>query len=137
MKYLFGLIFGLIIAMLYSSSLFSQEPDLIGQCVIPSTTEHNSIRFGIMVPSSYGDKAQQYPVIYYLNGLRDAYSGSIAQRMAGFFKDQFEKEFLPESILVFHDGEEGFWGNLPRRLRCDLGRITSFPGRETRYLERF
>lgn len=112
MKYAFGLIFSLIIAMVFNSSLFSQEPILIKQCIIPSTTEHDSIRFGILVPSSYEDSSnKQYPVIYYLHGLRDEYTGSIAQKIAGYFKDQFKKEQLPESLIVFPDGGEGFWGN--------------------------
>jgi predicted alpha/beta superfamily hydrolase len=77
----FDLIFCLT-QLWFLMALFSQKPILIKQCAIPSKIIHDSIRFGIMATSSQEISNRQYPVIYYLDGLRDGYTGSIAQKIA-------------------------------------------------------
>lgn len=64
-----------------------------------------------MLPAAYDEKDHVYPVIYFLHGLRGNYSGWQAQRIAEFFRSNAEKGEIPECIVVFPDGKEGFWCN--------------------------
>jgi enterochelin esterase-like enzyme len=87
----------------------AQEPDLIKQCVIPATVEHGAIRFGVMLPPSYENHHGPYPVLYYMHGMNHYYLSPRAHWIASFFHKQFAEEQLPEFIMVFIDGGEGYW----------------------------
>jgi enterochelin esterase-like enzyme len=97
--------------VLLSNSLMSQDHFQIKDCIIPATSEHDTIRFGILLPQSYSTSDKVYPVIYHLHGLNSHYTNWQAQKVADFFSTNSEVGFLPECILVFPDGGEGFWCN--------------------------
>ena len=111
MKCLSKLFSFLALGLVYTASLCAQEPDLIKQSVIPSTDEHGTIRFGVMVPPSFESDARSFPVIYYLHGMNQYYLATRAQWIASFFIEQFTTGQLPECIMVFIDGGEGYWMN--------------------------
>lgn len=108
MKLSFGLVFYLVFELFCHSNLFAQDHDLIMNGQIPETNEHNEIRFGILLPPSYNNE-KIYPVIYYLHGLNGSYSGRQEQNTAEFFKTHSSNGDIPECIIVFPDGKEGFW----------------------------
>ncbi len=99
----------LFLGLVYTNSICAQEPDLLERCVIPATDEHVEINFGILMPPSYENNPKSYPVIYYLHGMNRYYAGPRAQWIASFFDKQFAKGQLPEFIMVFIDGGEGWW----------------------------
>jgi hypothetical protein len=99
------LIFGLVSA----NSVQAQEPELINPYVIPTTEDHDSLRFAVVIPPSYENSSRSYPVIYYMHGMNRYYAGPRAQWIASFFNKQFEEQLLPEFIMVFIDGGEGYW----------------------------
>lgn len=111
MKLSISLITLLVFELACSTSLMSQDQTLIKQCVIPETSEHETIQFGVVLPPSYNDKGQSYPVVYYLHGLNGHYSDWKAQIVAEFYSEFFVKGEIPGCILVFPDGREGFWGD--------------------------
>ena len=106
--YLIGcLVFGLFCAV----SICAQEPSSIKPCAIPVMKADDSIRFGVALPPSYEEVSRSYPVIYYMHGANRYYLGPRAQWIASFFHEQFTEGQLPEFILVFIDGGEGYWMN--------------------------
>ena len=109
MKFSIGLISSLVFELFWSTTLLAQDQTLIRHCVIPETSEHDTIEFGLMLPPSYKNNDQSYPVIYYLHGLNGSYSDWKAQRVAEFFSRHSLDGDIPECILIFPDGEEGFW----------------------------
>lgn len=110
MKLSIGLVFYLVLELFCHINLFAQDQNPIKNCQIPETNEHNEIRFGILLPPSYS-KEKEYPIIYYLHGLNGFYSGWQEQNIAEFFKTHTSNGDIPECILVFPDGKEGFWCN--------------------------
>jgi enterochelin esterase-like enzyme len=105
-----SIIFGRAVFLMgITTSLFAQQNDLIHPCVIPETQEHGPIGFGVMLPPSYENHALNFPVIYYLHGLNQNYLSERAKWIASFFHTQMTGGKLPECILVFPDGVDGFW----------------------------
>ena len=111
MKLSISLVAFLVFELLCSITLSAQDQILIRQSVIPETSEHHAIHFGVMLPPSYQTKDKYYPVIYYLHGLNGHYSDWKAQIVAEFFAGLFKEGEIQEFILVFPDGGEGFWGD--------------------------
>lgn len=111
MKIHYCFIVCVIIKLLLFNSLKSQDQSLISHHVIPANNEHDTIRFGLMLPPSYNSANQSYPTIYFLHGLNGYYAGWQAQSIAKFIKTHAEQGNIPESVVVFPDGEEGFWCN--------------------------
>ena len=109
MKLSISLISCLVFELFCYSSLFAQDQNLIRHCLIPETNEHDTIKFGVMLPQSYMNNDKSYPVIYYLHGLNGSYSGWQAQKVVEFFRGHSSDGDIPECILVFPDGREGFW----------------------------
>lgn len=109
MKYCFKLIIILSIGFVYPNSIYAQELDLLKANVIPATDEHAAINFGIVLPPSYENTSGAYPVIFYMHGLNRYFAGPRAQLIASFFTEQFTEGNLPECIMVFLDGKEGYW----------------------------
>ncbi len=107
MKLSIGLGFYLVFVTFCHSAVSAQDQILIKRSLIVETTEHGEIQFGIMLPSSY-DKDKTYPVVYYLHGLNGFYADWKAQNVAEFFATHSSNSELPECILVFPDGDEGF-----------------------------
>lgn len=103
------LILALFTQLLQPIALLSQESGLISHAVMPSWKETDSIRFGLMLPPSYEDEDQNFPVVYYLHGLHGHYADWKSEQVAAFFKSHAAREDFPECILVFPDGKEGFW----------------------------
>lgn len=99
----------LALGLVCTVSLCAQESDLIKQIVIPATDEHSTIRYGVMAPPSYENNSRSYPVIYYMHGMNRDYAGPRAHWIASFFNKQFKEGQLPEFIMVFIDGGEGYW----------------------------
>jgi len=91
------------------NSISAQESELLKPWVIPETDEHGPILFGILLPPSYEDHSQAFPVIYYMHGMNQYYLAPRAQWIASFFIEQFTEEQFPECIMVFIDGGEGWW----------------------------
>lgn len=108
MRYL-KILFCLLSGFTCLHTIQAQESDIFQECVIPATDEHGSINFGVTAPPSYESTTSSYPVIYYLHGMNRYYLGPRAQGIASFFKEQFTEEQVPECILVFIDGGEGYW----------------------------
>ena len=100
-----------IIGVLISNSLLSQDQSLIKDCIIPASDDHDDIRFGLMIPQSYNDGNRNFPVVYYLHGLNTPYADWKAEKVAEFFSSRSKDELIPECIVVFPDGREGFWCN--------------------------
>ena len=111
MKLCNNLFFCTVIGVFLSSSLMSQDQSMIRDIVIPATNEHDTIKFGLMVPPSYKESGRKYPVIYYLHGLNGYYSDWNAQEVAEFLTLYMKDEVITECIVVFPDGGEGFWCN--------------------------
>ncbi len=111
MKLSISFIVSTLIGLLFSSPLLSQSQSLIKQSFVPATDEHDTIRFGLLVPPSYKDKVKNYPVIFYLHGLNGHYADWMAQEVAEFLILNSKNEVIPEHIVVFPDGGEGFWTN--------------------------
>jgi len=109
MKHFATLVFCLLSAMMHMNFICAQEANLLEQCVIPETDEHGTINFAILVPPSYENSPGSYPVIYYMHGANRYYAGPRAEWIATFFNKKFTEGQLPECILVFSDGGEGFW----------------------------
>jgi S-formylglutathione hydrolase FrmB len=87
----------------------AQDPYLVKQCVIPETNEHGEINFGIMVPPSFEKESVSYPLIFYLHGMNNYYAGPRAQWIASYFQKQITEGQLPDFLMVFVDGQDGFW----------------------------
>lgn len=87
----------------------AQESDPLKLVVIPSTDYHGKINFGIVLPPSSEKETDPLPVIYYLHGMNNYYAGPRAQWIASFFLKQMTEGQLAEFILVFVDGQDGFW----------------------------
>jgi pimeloyl-ACP methyl ester carboxylesterase len=103
------LILALFTQLLQPIALLSQKSGLISHAVMPSWKENDTIRFGLMLPPSYGDDDQNFPVVFYLHGLHGHYADWKSQQVAEFFKTHSAGGDFPECILVFPDGKEGFW----------------------------
>lgn len=101
----------LVWGLLWLAPLHAQETSLIQPFSIPVPEGNDSIRFGVVLPPSYGETSNNYPVIYYMHGANRYYLGPRAQWMASYFNEQFTGGPLPEFILVFIDGGEGYWMN--------------------------
>lgn len=71
----------------------------------------DSISFCICLPESYSDGDLEYPIVYHLHGMDGYYGGWQSQWMADFFREEARNKEVPEVILVFPDGKDGFWGN--------------------------
>ncbi len=99
----------LALGLVFTASLCAQDSHLIKQSVIPSTDEHGTIKFGVMVPPSYESDSRSYPMICYMHGMNRDYAGPRAQWIASFFDKQFKEAQLSEFIMVFIDGGEGYW----------------------------
>lgn len=108
MKATIGLVFYLVFELFCYSYLFAQDQNLIKTCLIPETDEHTAIQFGVALPPSYSSD-KTYPIIYYLHGLNGYYAESKAQNVAEFFTTHSSNGDIPQSILVFPDGKQGFW----------------------------
>lgn len=108
MKLSIGLVFYFVFNLFCSTVLFAQDQNLIERSIIAKTTEHSEIQFGIMLPPSY-DNDKTYPVVYYLHGISEFYINWKAQTVADFFKTHSLNGDIPECIVVFPDGGEGFW----------------------------
>jgi len=109
MKYIATLLCCLLAGMMHMHSICAQESDILKECTIPKTIENGAINFGISVPPSYENSPGSYPVIYYLHGRNQYYLAPRAQWIASFFNKQFNEGHLPECIMVFIDGGEGYW----------------------------
>lgn len=109
MKYFMALIFCLFLGITNIIPLCAQEPDLLQANLIPATDNHGTIRFGILLPPSYEDNSLAFPVIYYMHGANQYYLAPRAKWIASFFNKQFTEGLLPEFIMVFIDGGEGWW----------------------------
>lgn len=111
MKYYTKTICCLALGFALMNSTGAQDSDLLKQCIIPATDDHDTIKFGMLVPPSYDNNPGAYPVIYYLHGMNRYYLGPRAQWIASFFQKQFSEGQLPECVMVFIDGGEGWWCN--------------------------
>lgn len=111
MKYFTFYFICLFHGLTITNTTLAQEADLVKQCVIPKTNEHGPINFGILVPPSIENGTESFPVIYYLHGMNRYYAGPRAQWIASFFLEQMAEGQLPDCIMVFIDGENGFWCN--------------------------
>lgn len=111
MKYYTKTICCLALGFAFMNSTGAQDSDLLKQCIIPATDDHDTIKFGMLVPPSYDNNPGAYPVIYYLHGMNRYYLGPRAQWIASFFQKQFSEGQLPECVMVFIDGGEGWWCN--------------------------
>lgn len=111
MKFFFNLITCTVLGLLISNSLISQEETIIRDLIIPATNEHDTIRFGLLVPPSFENEDKKYPVIYFLHGLKGHYKGWHSRQVAEFFKINSRDKIIRECIVVFPDGGEGFWCN--------------------------
>ena len=111
MKHSIGFISILAFVLFRSSTILAQDHSVIKRCSIPETIEHDRIEYGVMLPPSYKNNGQSYPVIYHLHGLTGHYSDWKSQSVAEFYTGLFSNGTIPECILVFPDGEEGFWFN--------------------------
>lgn len=109
MRFFLGSIFYLVSEIFMSSTLLAQNQTLVRRSVIPETNEHSTIEFGVMLPPSYKNDSQSYPVIYYLHGLNGSYSGWQEQMIAEFFSRNSRDKNIPDCILIFPNGKEGFW----------------------------
>jgi S-formylglutathione hydrolase FrmB len=87
----------------------AQESGPVKRSVIPATDEHGEINFGIMLPPSFEKETGDYPLIFHLHGMNNYYAGQRAQWFASYFKKQMTEGRLPGFIMVFVDGEDGFW----------------------------
>lgn len=101
----------LLSGLVASNFTLAQEPGQIQEIEIPENAEHGTIHFGIVLPPSYENASGAYPVIFYMHGLNRYYAGPRAQWIASFFTGQFKEGNLPECIMVFLDGGEGYWCN--------------------------
>ncbi|WP_439185660.1 alpha/beta hydrolase [Carboxylicivirga taeanensis] len=108
MKLSIGLGFYLVFELFCHTTMSAQDQNLIKRSLIAENNKHRAIQFGIMLPSSY-DNNNTYPVLYYLHGLNGFYADWKAQNVAEFFTTHSLNSELPECILVFPDGGEGFW----------------------------
>jgi len=108
MKLAIGLVFCLVFELFFQTALFAQDQNLIKRSLIAETNEHPEIQFGVMLPPSY-DSDKTYPVIYYLHGLNWTYADWKADNLAEFITSHSSNGDIPECILVFPDGKEGFW----------------------------
>lgn len=99
----------LLLGLVLTDTICAQESALLHKDTIPATEQYGSINYAILLPPSYENSAGPYPVIYYLHGLNRHYAGPRAQWIAAFFNKQFIEKQLPEFIMVFLDGGEGFW----------------------------
>ncbi|MGD9329354.1 MAG: alpha/beta hydrolase-fold protein [Cyclobacteriaceae bacterium] len=111
MKFFSYLIACAIFGMLMPNFLMSQDQSLIKKHIIPATNDHDTIRFGLMIPPSYNENGRNYPVLYYLHGLNGHYADWKAQKVAEFCTINMKDEVIPEYLVVFPDGGEGFWCN--------------------------
>lgn len=111
MKHSLGFISFLAFVLFRSSIILAQDNSLIKQHFISETIEQDRIEYGIMLPPSYKNNGQSYPVIYHLHGLTGHYSDWTSESVAEFYNGLFLNGTIPECILVFPDGEEGFWCN--------------------------
>jgi len=109
MKNFTTLLFALLAGMMPMQSICAQESDILEECAIPATDEHGAINFCILVPPSYEISPGHFPVIYYMHGMNRDYAGPRAKWIASFFDKQFKEGQLPEFIMVFIDGGEGYW----------------------------
>ena len=101
----------LVWGFLWFAPLHAQESSLIQPFSIPVQEGNDSIRFGVVLPPSYAETDHPYPVIYYMHGANRYYVGPRAQWIASYFNEKFTGGLLPEFILVFIDGGEGYWMN--------------------------
>jgi len=108
MRLSIGFIFYLVIELFCHSNLFAQDQNLIKRSEIAETNEHPEIKFGVMLPRSYNSD-KTYPVIYYLHGINWSYADWKADNLAEFITSHSLNGDIPECIMVFPDGKEGFW----------------------------
>lgn len=110
MKLSIGLVLCLVFELFFHTALSAQDQNLIKRSLIEETNEHPEIQFGVMLPPSY-DSDKTYPVIYYLHGMNWTYADWKADNLAEFITSHSSNGDIPECILVFPDGKEGFWSD--------------------------
>ena len=108
MKYNIRLACCLILAVSLSLTGNAQEANLMQLYGIPVTGNQDTLRFGVVLPPSYGQHSYAYPVIYYMHGMNRHYAGPRAHWIANFFYQQCKEGLLPEFIMVFIDDGEGY-----------------------------
>ncbi len=92
-----------------TGALHAQNTSLITPVEIQANEQHETIRFGVMLPPSYTLTDRTYPVVYYMHGANRYYLSSRAEQIASIFTEKFTTARLPEFIMVFIDGGEGYW----------------------------
>lgn len=100
-----------IAAVILAATLDAQEADRLLFQKISRSSGSDSISYAISLPESYADGSESYPVIYFLHGMFEQYGDWKGQWMATFFHEQAADHRVKEVIVVFPDGEDGFWGN--------------------------
>uniref|UniRef100_UPI0032165C67 alpha/beta hydrolase n=1 Tax=uncultured Draconibacterium sp. TaxID=1573823 RepID=UPI0032165C67 len=92
-------------------TVFAQNSELNQFHKFTGPISHDSIQFYISLPESYNRDTQHYPVIYYLHGMTEYFANLRTEQIIHFFRSQSRSGTLPEIILVFPDGKDGFWGD--------------------------
>lgn len=106
-KFTLSFIFGLFLF----ADLSGQSESTLQHHKIASSYGADSISFCISLPESYTNGNVAYPVIYHLHGMDGYYGSWQSQTLADLFREEAQNNNVPEVILVFPDGKDGFWGN--------------------------
>lgn len=97
--------------LILNCDAFSQDSQGLEFFSIEGPVTASTINFCVALPSSYQEGTNTYPVIYFLHGMDGDYGSSKSVWIGDFFRDQAHTGHVPEVILVFPDGKDGFWGD--------------------------
>ncbi|MCY1718723.1 alpha/beta hydrolase-fold protein [Prolixibacteraceae bacterium Z1-6] len=100
-----------MIFILATTALTAQNSALNQSHTFMGPISHYPIGFYISLPESYNNSAKNYPVIYYLHGMNEYFINPRTEQIINFFRNQSQAGTLPETILIFPDGKDGFWGD--------------------------
>lgn len=100
-----------IVLYLTSGGITAQNSELNQFRKIIGKVSNDTVEFFISLPKSYKSSTKIYPVVYYLHGMNEYYVSERTYQISDFFRKQAESKKLPEVIIVFPDGKDGFWGD--------------------------
>jgi S-formylglutathione hydrolase FrmB len=94
-----------------SFGITAQDSELNQVRKIKGEISKDTVEFYVSLPESYNSSNKVYPVVYHLHGMNEYYISERSNQLSTFFKKQAEVGKLPEVIIVFPDGKDGFWGD--------------------------
>jgi len=100
-----------LVGLILNCNAQSQESMGLEYFSIEGPVTASTIKFGVALPATYQEGTNNYPVIYFLHGMDGDYGGWQSVWIGDFFRDQAHNGHIPEVILVFPDGKDGFWGD--------------------------